>query len=253
MNRQKLITPVLITCMLFILSPALAQDATEIVKKADEKWNGEKSSYSEMTMKIIRPSWERTIEFKSWTMGREYALTLITSPAKEKGQTFLKRETEMWNWMPTINRMIKLPPSMMSDGWMGSDYTNDDILKESSMVVDYTHKITGSEAIDGWYCWKIEMTPKEDAAVVWGKVIRWISKDEYMMMKSEYYDEYGDLVKTEFASDVKMMDNRKIPTKIEIVPSDKDNQKTVVIITNIKFNIDINESFFSQQNMKRVR
>jgi len=253
MKKQKLITIHLITFMLFIVSPSLAQNATEIVKKADEKWNGEKSSHSKMTMKVIRPTWERTIEFKSWTLDKDYALTLIISPPKEKGQTFLKRKTEMWNWMPTINRMIKLPPSMMADGWMGSDYTNDDILKESSMVVDYTHKITGSETIDGWKCWNIEMTPKEDAAVVWGKVIRWISKEEYMMMKSEYYDEYGDLVKTEFASDVKMMDNRKIPTKIEVVPSDKDNQKTVVIITNIKFNIDINESFFSQQNMKRVR
>ena len=253
MKKQKLITIHLITFMLFIVSPSLAQNATEIVKKADEKWNGEKSSHSKMTMKVIRPTWERTIEFKSWTLDKDYALTLITSPPKEKGQTFLKRKTEMWNWMPTINRMIKLPPSMMADGWMGSDYTNDDILKESSMVVDYTHKITGSETIDGWKCWNIEMTPKEDAAVVWGKVIRWISKEEYMMMKSEYYDEYGNLVKTEFASDVKMMDNRKIPTKIEVVPSDKDNQKTVVIITNIKFNIDINESFFSQQNMKRVR
>ncbi|HSH50348.1 MAG TPA: outer membrane lipoprotein-sorting protein [Bacteroidales bacterium] len=253
MKRQKLITINLITFMLFIVLPSLAQNATEIVKKADEKWNGEKSSHSKMTMKVVRPTWERTIEFKSWTLGRDYALTLITSPSKEKGQTFLKRETEMWNWMPTISRMIKLPPSMMFDGWMGSDYTNDDILKESSMVVDYTHKIKGSETIDGWRCWEIEMTPQEDAAVVWEKVIRWISKDEYMMMKSEYYDEYGDLVKTEFASDVKMMDNRKIPTKIEVVPSDKDNQKTVVIITNIKFNIDINESFFSQQNMKKVR
>jgi len=253
MKRKHLITSVLIPFMVIFLSPAFAQDATEIVKKADEKWNGEKSSYSEMTMKIIRPAWERTIEFKSWTLGRDYALTLITSPAKEKGQTFLKRETEMWNWMPTINRMIKLPPSMMSDGWMGSDYTNDDILKESSMVVDYTHKITDSETIDGRKCWKIEMTPKEDAAVVWGKVIRWISKDEYMMMKSEYYDEYGDLVKSEFASDVKVMDNRKILARVEIIPADKESQKTVVIINKIRFNIDINESFFSQQNMKRVR
>jgi len=253
MKRKHLITSVLIPFMVIFLSPAFAQDATEIVKKADEKWNGEKSSYSEMTMKIIRPAWERTIEFKSWTLGRDYALTLITSPAKEKGQTFLKRETEMWNWMPTINRMIKLPPSMMSDGWMGSDYTNDDILKESSMVVDYTHKITDSETINGRKCWKIEMTPKEDAAVVWGKVIRWISKDEYMMMKSEYYDEYGDLVKSEFASDVKVMDNRKIPARVEIIPADKESQKTVVIINKIRFNIDINESFFSQQNMKRVR
>lgn len=239
--------------ILFSLASAFGQDAKEIVKKADEKWNGEKSSQGTMTMTIVRPTWERTIQFKIWTLGRDYSMTLITSPAKEKGQAFLKRETEMWNWMPSISRMIKLPPSMMADGWMGSDYTNDDILKESSMVVDFTHKIVGSEIIDGWDCWKIEMLPNEDAAVVWGKIIKWISKDEYLMMKSEYYDEDDYLVKTEFGSDVKVMDGRKIPCKIEIVPADKENQKTVVILDDIEFNVSIQDSFFSQQNMKRLR
>jgi len=231
---------------------AIAQDATEIIKKADNKWNGEKSSQATMTMTIIR-SWERTVQFKIWTLGRDYSMTLITSPAKEKGQAFLKRETEMWNWMPTISRMIKLPPSMMSDGWMGSDYTNDDILKESSIVVDFDHKIIGSEIIDGWDCWKIEMLPKEEAAVVWGKIIKWISKDEYLMMKSEYYDEDEYLVKTELGTEVKMMDDRKIPSRIEIIPADKENQKTILVIDEIKFNVSIQNSFFSQQNMKRLR
>jgi outer membrane lipoprotein-sorting protein len=230
-----------------------AQDAKEIVKKADEKWNGEKSSQGTMTMTIVRPTWERTIQFKIWTLERDYSMTLITAPAKEKGQAFLKRESEMWNWMPAISRMIKLPPAMMADGWMGSDFTNDDVLKESSMVVDFTHKIIGSETIDGWECWKIEMLPKEEAAVVWGKIIKWISKDEYLMMKSEYYDEDEYLVKTELGLDIKMMNGRKIPTKMEIIPSDKDNQKTIVVIDDIKFNIDIQDSFFSQQNMKRLR
>lgn len=239
--------------ILFSLTSAFGQDAKEIVRKADEKWNGEKSSQGTMTMTIVRPEWERTIQFKIWTLERDYSMTLITAPAKEKGQAFLKRETEMWNWMPSISRMIKLPPSMMADGWMGSDYTNDDILKESSMVVDFTHKISGSETIDGWDCWKIEMLPKEDAAVVWGKIIRWISKDEYLMMKSEYYDEDEYLVKTEFGTDVKTMDGRKITSKIEIIPADKDDQKTIVVIDDIKFNVAIQNSFFSQQNMKRLR
>jgi len=230
-----------------------AQDATEIIRKADNKWNGEKSSQSTMTMTIVRPTWERTIQFKIWTLGRDYSMTLITAPAKEKGQAFLKRETEMWNWMPTISRMIKLPPSMMADGWMGSDYTNDDILKESSIVVDFDHKIIGSETIDGWDCYKIEMLPKEEAAVVWGKIIKWISKDEYLMMKSEYYDEDEFLVKTELGTEVKMMDDRKIPSRIEIIPADKENQKTIVVIDDIKFNVSIQNSFFSQQNMKRLR
>ena len=230
-----------------------AQNATEIIKKADNKWNGEKSSQSTMTMTIVRPTWERTIQFKIWTLGRDYSMTLITAPAKEKGQAFLKRETEMWNWMPTISRMIKLPPSMMADGWMGSDYTNDDILKESSLVVDFDHKIIGSETIDGWDCYKIEMLPKEEAAVVWGKIIKWISKDEYLMMKSEYYDEDEYLVKTELGTEVKMMDDRKIPSRIEIIPADKENQKTIVVIDDIKFNVALQNSFFSQQNMKKLR
>ncbi len=239
----------------FFLLPiaTVAQNATEIIKKADEKWNGEKSSESQMSMTIVRPTWERTIEFKNWTKGRDYGLTLITAPAKEKGQSFLKRGTEMWNWMPSIGRMVKLPPSMMSDGWMGSDYTNDDILKESSIVVDFSHSIIGSESLEGWDCWKIELIPKEEAAVVWGKIVKWIAKNEYIQMKSEYFDEDGFLVKTELAHDVKEMDGRKIPTRIETFPAEKKNQKTVVLVKTIKFNINIEDSFFSQQNMKNVR
>jgi len=142
---------------------------------------------------------------------------------------------------------------MMADGWMGSDYTNDEILKESSLVVDFTHKIIDSETIDGRDCWKIEMYPKEDAAVVWGKIIKWISKAEFLMLKSEYFDEDEFLVKTELGTDIKLMDGRKIPTKIEIIPADKENQKTIVVLDDISFNVAIQESFFSQQNMKRIR
>lgn len=232
---------------------ANAQNATEIIKKADDKWNGEKSSQGIMTMTIVRPTWERTIQFKIWSLKDDYSMTLITAPAKEKGQAFLKRGTEMWNWVPSISRMIKLPPSMMADGWMGSDYTNDDILKESSMVVDFTHEIIGNETVDGWDCWKIEMLPKEESAVVWGKIIRWVSKDEYLLMKSEYYDEDEFLVKTELGTEIKTMDGRKIPSRIEIIPADKENQKTIVEINEIKFNVNIQNSFFSQQNMKRLR
>ncbi|MCD6556104.1 MAG: outer membrane lipoprotein-sorting protein, partial [Bacteroidales bacterium] len=180
-------------------------------------------------------------------------LALITYPAKEKGQTFLKRQNEMWTRNPKISRLIKMPPSLMSQGWMGSDYTNDDILKESSNVNDYTHKISGSEKIDGVDCWKIELTPKEDAVVIWGKLIKWISKDEYNQMKSEYYDEDGYLVKTEIASSVKLMGNKKIPTHLEIIPADEPNHKTVVDINSMIFDVPINDNFFTQQNMKRVK
>lgn len=253
MKRYLLFKTAFIIAAAFSSATMTAQDATEIIRKADERWNGEKSSESHMTMTIVRPTWERTVEFKNWSMGSDYAMTLILAPAKEQGQAFLKRGTEMWNWMPSISRMIKLPPSMMADGWMGSDYTNDDILKESSIVKDFDHKLLGTETIEGSECWKIELVPHEEAAVVWGKIIKWISKSEYNQMKSEYYDEDGYLIKTELSSDVRVMDGRRIPTRIEIIPADKKNQKTIIVVNSIKFNIPIEESFFSQQNMRRVR
>ena len=227
--------------------------ATEIIKKADDKFNGEKSSMMVMAMTIIRPTWQRSVEFKNWALGRYNALTLITSPAKDVGQTFLKRGNEMWSWNPSINRLIKLPPSMMSQGWMGSDYTNDDILKESSVVKDYTHEITGEETIDGRECYKIKMVSKEDAAVIWGYQIRWIDKKDFLVIKAELYDEDGFLVRTETGSDIKTMDGRVIQTKIDLVPAEEPGNRTELVIREIKFNIPIQESFFSQQNMKNVR
>ena len=230
-----------------------AQDltATEIVQKADNLQRG-KTSQVEMSMTIIRPKWQRTITMKSWSKGREYSMTYITSPAKDKGQVFLKRENEMWQWVPSISRMIKIPPSMMSQGWMGSDYTNDDILKESSIVVDYNHKLIGEEEVSGIECYKIEMLPKEDAAVVWGKVIKWISKKEFWQLKSEYYDEDGDLIRTELASEVKQFSDRRLPSRLEILPADKPGHSTVVNVISATFNVKLDDGFFSQQNMKRV-
>ena len=250
-----------VTIILFLLiqgsamNALFAQDlsATDIVRKADEKFNGEKSSYSLMSMTIIRPEWQRTIEFKNWTLGRDYALTLITAPAKEAGQSFLKRGSEMWSWNPSISRLIKLPPSMMSQGWMGSDYTNDDILRESSVVIDYIHEIVGEENIDGRICYKIKMTAREDASIIWGKQIRWIDKKDFLVLKAELFDEDGYLVRTETGSDIKIMDGRTITSKIELIPEEEPENKTLLEIREIKFNIPVEENYFSQQNMKQVR
>lgn len=239
----------------FIYLPANGQklSATEIVKKADDKFNGEKSGYSVMSMTIVRPAWKRTIEFKNWTMGRDFALTLITAPPREAGQTFLKRFNEMWNWNPSINRLIKLPPSMMSQGWMGSDYTNDDILKESSVVSDYIHEIAGEEIIDGRECYRINMMAKESASIVWGRQVRWIDKKDFLVLKAELYDEDGSLVRTEKGTEIKIMDGRTIPSRIELIPADEPQNRTILEIKEIRFNIPVEESYFSQQNMKRVR
>ena len=232
---------------------SISQDAKEIIRKVDAKMRGEESSQNTMTMKIVRPTWDRTVTFKSWSKGPEYSLVLILAPVKEKGQTFLKRDKDMWNWNPIINRMIKIPTSMLSQGWMGSDFTNDDLLNESSIVVDYHHKLIGEEIISERNCYKIELIPKEDAPVVWGKIYMWISKKEYLQLKVEYYDEDDFLIKTEIGSKIKDMDGRILPTYFELALKEKPGHKTILTIETIIFNKPITDSFFSQQNMRRVR
>jgi outer membrane lipoprotein-sorting protein len=243
-----------LVALLIISVSSFSQDlrAKQIIVKADNLQRGE-TSKGEMSMTIIRPKWKRTVTMKMWAKGKDFSMTYITSPAKDKGQVFLKRKNEMWNWVPTISRMIKIPPSMMSQGWMGSDYSNDDILKESSIVVDYTHKVIESDKVDGIDCYKIELTPKEDATVVWGKVYKWVSKEEFWQLKTQYFDEDDELIRTEQASKVKQFGDRKLPSYLEIIPADKPGQKTVVTIISSEFNVKIDESFFSQQNMKRIR
>jgi outer membrane lipoprotein-sorting protein len=141
---------------------------------------------------------------------------------------------------------------MMSQGWMGSDYTNDDILKESSVVRDYTHEIIGEENIDGRPCYKIKLTAKKDADVLWSYQIWWIDKKEYINMKAELYDEDGLLVRTEIASNLKIFDGRLLPSVIELVPAETKGNKTILKILDMKFNIKLPDSFFSQQNMKTI-
>lgn len=245
----------IVTLSLFFLGLVCSvsgQDAKEIIRKMDDKMQG-KSNESVMQMSIVRPKYTRTIELKNWSLGREYFMTYITAPAKDKGQVFMKYKMEMWNYNPAINRMIKLPPSMMSQGWMGSDYTNDDLVKQSSIVNDYTHSILGEANIDGRACYKIEMIPNENSNVVWGKVISYVEKEKFLNLKSEYFDEEEYLVRTEIGKDVKVFDGRELPSVIEIIPADEPENKTILTIISMDFDVEINERFFSQQNMKRIR
>lgn len=231
-----------------------AQDlsAREIVSRADAKVRG-KTSQGEMKMTIVRPSWTREMSMKSWSKGTDYSLILVTAPARDKGTATLKREKEIWNWQPSIDRVIKLPPSMMMQSWLGSDFTNDDLIRESSMVEDYTQKLLGSETIDGRTSYKIEMIPHEDAPVVWGKLLTWIDKEEFIQLKTEFYDEDGYLVNTMLGKNIREMGGKTLATRLEVVPADEEGHKTVVEYLDMEFDKPIPESFFSLQNMKRVK
>lgn len=247
-------TTLLSLFLILLAGSAFAQniDIKEIVRKSDEKFRGASSTGS-FSMTIQRPTWSRTISMKSWALGTDYSLIYVTAPAKEKGQVFLKRKNEMWNWVPTIERMVKVPPSMMMQSWMGSDFTNDDLVRESSIVKDYTHKLLGEETIDKYACYKVELIPLENAPVVWGKVLMWVSKQDFLWLKAEFYDEDGVLVNTEILSDIKKMDDRVIPTRMEMIPADKKGQKTIMIFEDTKFNVPLKEDFFSIQNMKKIK
>ncbi len=247
-------TSFLLLVLLLSFSGVFAQqeNATEIVRQMDQKMRG-LSSKSEMTMKVVRPKWQRTMSLKNWAKGTDYSLVLVTAPAKDKGTVSLKRENELWNWLPAIERSIKVSPSMMMQSWMGSDFTNDDLLRESSLVNDYTHKFAGSETLNGRDNWIIEFAPKPEAPVVWGKIKGWVSKDEYLQMKVEYYDEDGDLVSSMIGSDVKEMDGRLLPSRYEMVPADKEGHKTIMVYNSLDFGVELDESFFSLQRMRTIR
>ncbi len=229
-----------------------AQTAREIMQRVDDKVRGT-SNRSEMKMTIVRPDWKREVTMKGWSLGTEYSLILITGPARDKGQAFLKRDNEMWNWQPSIDRVVKLPPSMMLQSWMGSDFTNDDLVKESSVVNDYTHSLDQDSVIEGKKVYKIVLTPKPDAPVVWGKVVCFIEKEDYNQLLVKYYDEDNYLVSTMILSDIREMGGRTLPTRMEMIPADNPKQKTVIEYINQEFNIGLKEDFFSMQNMKRVR
>jgi len=247
---KKLIFSVLSICLSISLS-AQTLSALDIVKKADSKMRGE-SSYSEMTMTIVRPTWQRSISMKAWTKGNKFSLIKVTDPAKDKGTGFVKRDKELWNWIPSIDRLIKMSSSVMGQSWMGSDFTNDDMVRESSMVTDYTQKIVGEENVRGFDCYKIELMPLPDAPVVWGKVITWIDKVSFNFIRTQNLDENFELAQTMENYDFKDFGDRTLPSRMEMTPAGK-NQKTVITISKAQYNVPIQESFFSQQNLKTVQ
>ena len=242
----------LFSVILLFTTISYSQDAKEIIKKSDELIKS-KSSYAEVSMTIIKTDWSRTVGMKMWALEPDYAIIYITEPARDKGTVTLKRKKEVWNWIPTAQKVIKIPPSMMLQSWMGSDFTNDDLVKESSLINDYTHTIVGEENFNGYDCYKIESIPKPDAGVVWGKLLTWISKKEYFQLKVEFYDEDDFIVKSYLGSEIKEMGGRTIPAHWEMVPVDRPGEKTVFDYHEIEFNYNVKESFFSEQNMKRVR
>ena len=229
-----------------------AQSAKQIIEKMEDNLRGD-ASYSEMTMETVRPRYTREISMKSWSLGDDYSLIYVTAPARDKGTAFLKRGNEIWNYVPNIDRTVKMPPSMMSQSWMGSDFTNDDLVQGTSTIDDFDHKLLESETIDGHECYKLELIPHPETPVVYERIVYWVSKEHYLPVKVENYDDFGDLVNTVHFKDIKNMGGRMIPAVMEMIPEDKPGHKTIIRTHESDFDIDISQSFFSIQNLTNIR
>ncbi len=255
MNRLSLAAFFGMMVMIFGDITLLAQspeEAKRIVEQAEQQARGH-SSEGVLSMTIVRPDYTRTVEMKVWSLGEDFGLTLITAPARDRGMAFLKRGREVWNWQPSIDRVIKMPPSMMNQGWMGSDLTTDDLVRQSSTVNDYHHRMLPEVTIEGEPCYVIELIPKDDVPVVWGKVIAYIGKSNYLQYKTEFYDEDMELVNTITGTEPRAVGNRKLLTRLEVLPADKRGHRTILEYKEIRFDTGVEESFFSLQNLRRVR
>jgi len=246
--KEKILSLLCLLCSLLVT----AQDAREIVRKADEKMRGA-SSFAELNMKVIRSGWTREMELKVWTKGTKLAMVLVTAPAREKGIVYLKVHKEVWNWIPSIERNIKLPPSMMSQSWMGTDFSNDDLVKEFSILDDYTHTLIAEEVIEGRKCYKILLMPKPEAAVVWGQVVLWIDIDDFIMIKGEYFDDENVLINRMLVKKVDTLGGRILPSVLEMIPVEKAGQKTVITYKSLTFDQPIEDNFFSVRQMQRMQ
>lgn len=242
----------LLFCFFVFTTATFSQEAKDIVRKADEKAKG-KTSFANITIETIRPKWSREMTVKAWTKGNTLTLILVLSPAKEKGVVYLKRDKEVWNWIPAIERNIKMPPSMMNQSWMGTDFTNDDLVKEASILEDYNHTFLNDVTIDEKNCYRIQLLPKPKAAVVWGKVIMSIDKKDFLMLHADYFDEDGTLINTMHSSDIKLLGGRLLPAKMEMIPADKKGHRTVLIYNSLLFDNPIDDSFFTTQNITKVK
>ena len=232
---------------IFLLAPLLfADEAHDIIKKIDENMRGENVSMK-LSMKVVSLGHERTMKMQSWSEGTKKSFTKILYPPKDRGITFLSLNNQMWQYVPRIERIIKIPPSMMLQNWMGSDITNDDMAKQSSIVEDYTPYILkkyGNTVI-------IELIPKEDAAVVWGRILMYIDTLTYTSQKDIFYDEDYKEVRYFTYKKVKKFGKYYIPTYWKIQSSNKRNNYTEIVLEEVEYDTGISEQYFKKSALKR--
>lgn len=231
--------------------PAQGTDPRQLVQDAMDHWRG-LSSEAEMSMTIHRPDWERTMTMHSWSQGDRLSLVRVIEPRKDAGNGTLLDGDNMWTYTPKINRIIKVPSSMMSQSWMGSDFSNKDIAKSTDIIDQYDHQLTAQEDVDGHRFYTITSIPHEDAAVVWGKEVL-IIRDDYVLMEQQFWDQDGELVKSMKTLEVEVMDGRAVATVLRMGEVDKPDEWTEINTRSIRFNVDLPANTFTLSNLRNPR
>jgi len=248
--RNKVI--LLVFATIFVSSSkALALDANQIVKDSVEYWR-DSSSYIEADMTIHRPTWQRASSLKTWTKGNKKTLVRFTAPAKDAGNASLTLEEDIWSFSPKVNRVIKIPPSMMTQSWMGSDFSYDDLSKSDNIIDEYTHKLLEEKTIDGAKVFIIESVPKPDAAIVWGKEVLFIRED-HILLERDFYDQDGKLIKRMLGADIKIQGGKLYASKIRMENLESKDEWTEVSHREVKFGIVVSDNVFTQANLSNPR
>jgi outer membrane lipoprotein-sorting protein len=241
---------VLAILTLFSAALVLAESeskAIELLERVDNLYQQD-NAYAKMTMEIQTPDYQRSMTLESWSIGLDYSLMRVLAPKKEQGVATLKRGNEMWNYLPKIRKTIKVPPSMMMGSWMGSDFTNDDLMREGSWVEEFDVAL---EEKNGVYL--LDLVAKENTITVWGAMQIHINVETLLPIKQLYIDEDGAVVREMTFSEIKTFGEVTLPTVMTLTPLNKEGNLTRVIYDDMQFNVDIDEGFFTLQNLQKRR
>jgi len=250
MNKAGIGRSILVFTLAVAINNAYSQDAKQIIQRAEDAIKGKTSSHSIMEMTITTPDYTRTMKMESWSIGSEKALVKILAPAREADNRTLKLGNEIWMYLRSTETTIRIPPSMMLQSWNGSDYTYDDMVRGETLTEDYDITIVGTERIDNIDCWKLQLIPKPNAPVVWGKIIYWVRKEDHLPSQVEYFDEKGKLMRTMVMSDFKNMGERIVPTVWTMYNSDK-THSTEIKMDEASFDTKLPNNIFSLKELEK--
>ena len=242
----RLFTGLLLLAALLMPPEAGALDLAALVREVEQQYHGT-SSRALTTMRVRTVNWERTLEMEAWSLGRDFFLVRINEPAKERGVATLKRDREVWNYLPKVDRTIKVPPSMMGGSWMGSHITNDDLVKASHVDQDYSFRLLE----EGTNHWLIEGLPRPEAAVVWGKIVYRLRKEPRVPEQIDYFDEEQRRVREIRFDDVRKLGDRTVPLRLTVTPLDKPGEQTVLHYRELAFGVPIDQGFFNLRSLQK--